>query len=410
MITQKKNTSSLWRNRDFLLLWSGQTVSMIGSGVSELAFPLLILALTHSPAQAGLVGALRTLPYFIFTLPGGVLVDRWDRKWMMIICDAGRALSLFSIPLALALGQLSLLQIGLVAFIEGTLFVFFDLANTASIPQVVAKEHLSAAIAQNQMTFGLTSFLSPPIGTLLYSISRPLPFLADAISYIASVVSLLFIRTPFQQERTVSTRNAYGEMVEGIRWLWHQPLLRLMALLNCGLSGFSWGLPLLLIVILQQYHASATTIGILFALIGIGHLLGSPLAPMVQKRFSYGLAVSVLFWLYPLTTILFTLTPNVIIMGTIFLMLGIVDSIYNVVQFSYRLAMIPDKLQGRANSAFRLISFSTRPLGIGLTGVLIQQIKAVPTLWIIAAALAALALITTLSPHIRKAPPAGMNM
>ena len=248
MIMQKKNTSSLWRNRDFLLLWSGQTVSMIGGGVSELAFPLLILALTHSPAQAGLVGALRTLPYFIFTLPGGVLVDRWNRKRVMIICDTARALSLFTIPLALAVGRLTLLQISLVALIEGTLFVFFDLANTASMPQVVAKEQLSAAVAQNQATFGLTSFISPPLGTLLYSISRPLPFLVDAISYIVSVISLFFIRTPFQQERTVVTRNAYKEIVEGLRWLWHQPLLRTMALLNCGLAGLSWGLPLLVIV------------------------------------------------------------------------------------------------------------------------------------------------------------------
>ena len=83
----------LWHNRDYLLLWSGQTISSIGSGISELAFPLLVLALTHSPAQAGFASALRTLPYFIFTLPGGALIDRWNRKRVMILCDAGRAIS-----------------------------------------------------------------------------------------------------------------------------------------------------------------------------------------------------------------------------------------------------------------------------------------------------------------------------
>jgi MFS family permease len=91
-------SKSLWRNRDYILLLSGQTVSSIGTGVSELAFPLLILALTGSPAQAGFAGALRLLPYVILTLPVGVLVDRWDRKRVMIFCDTGRALSMASIP------------------------------------------------------------------------------------------------------------------------------------------------------------------------------------------------------------------------------------------------------------------------------------------------------------------------
>ena len=96
---------SLWLNRDFMLLWSGQVVSNVGTQVSTLAFPLLILALTGSPAQAGFAGALRALPYLIFSLPAGALIDRWDRKLTMILCDTGRALSLASIPVALAIGH-----------------------------------------------------------------------------------------------------------------------------------------------------------------------------------------------------------------------------------------------------------------------------------------------------------------
>src|SRR6266849_6570247 len=177
------NLRPLWRNRDYLLLWSGQTVSSIGSGVSQLAFPLLVLALTHSPAQAGIAGALRTLPYFIFTLPGGALIDRWNRKWVMILCDAGRALSLGSIPVAFVLGHLTIVQLYIVALLEGTLYVFFDLAETASLPRVVSREQLPAATAQNNVTFGITTLLGPPLGTVLYSVGRFLPFLADAVSY-----------------------------------------------------------------------------------------------------------------------------------------------------------------------------------------------------------------------------------
>lgn len=101
----------LWRNRDYMLLWSGQIVSSVGTRVSQLAFPLLVLALTHSPAQAGLIAALRGLPYALFILPAGAMVDRWNRKRVMILCDAGRAIALGSIPIALLLGHLTILQL-----------------------------------------------------------------------------------------------------------------------------------------------------------------------------------------------------------------------------------------------------------------------------------------------------------
>jgi MFS family permease len=111
-----RRQKALWFNRDYMLLWSGQIVSNIGTQVSQLAFPLFILALT------GFAGALRALPYVIFSLPAGALIDRWDRKRTMIICDAGRALSLASIPVAYALGDLTIIQLYLVSAIEVPLF------------------------------------------------------------------------------------------------------------------------------------------------------------------------------------------------------------------------------------------------------------------------------------------------
>src|SRR5215469_18593601 len=121
-----KRRFALWQNRDYLLLWSGQTVSFVGTQVSGIAFPLLILAITGSPAQAGVASALRSLPYIVFSLPVGALIDRWDRKRVMIICDSGRAVALGSIAVVYALfGTVPLFQLYLVALIEGSLFVFF---------------------------------------------------------------------------------------------------------------------------------------------------------------------------------------------------------------------------------------------------------------------------------------------
>ena len=143
-----KRPVSLWRNRDYMLLWSGQMVSAVGTRVSMLAFPLFVLAITHSPAQAGLIGALRGLPYALFILPAGALIDRWNRKLVMILCDIGRALALGSIPVALFLGHLTIVQLYIVSLVEGTLFTFFGLAETACLPQVVSKEQLPTAAAQ----------------------------------------------------------------------------------------------------------------------------------------------------------------------------------------------------------------------------------------------------------------------
>ncbi len=130
----------LRHNCDFILLRSGQAISVLGSRISLIAFPLLVLSLTGSPGQAGIVGFLNTLPQLLFNLPAGVYVDRWNRKRVMIVCDIGRGIAMGSIPVALALGHLSIAQLYAVAFCEGSFAVFFNLAEGAAVPRVVAKE------------------------------------------------------------------------------------------------------------------------------------------------------------------------------------------------------------------------------------------------------------------------------
>jgi len=180
----------LWRNRDYMLLWSGQIVSSVGGQISQLAFPLLVLALTHSPLQAGLLGALRAIPFTLLTVPAGALVDRWDRKRVMILSDTGRAVALASVPIALALGRLTLPQLYLVTLVEGTLFTFFNSAESACLPRVVPPVQLPAAVAQNQIVDALATMLGPALSGILYGVGRAVPFLVDAISYAASILSL----------------------------------------------------------------------------------------------------------------------------------------------------------------------------------------------------------------------------
>lgn len=396
-------TPSLWRNLDYLLLWSGQLVSSTGSQVSQLAFPLLILALTHSPVQAGLAGALRALPYLIFSLPAGALIDRWDRKRVMILCDIGRALALGSIPLAVALGHLTVTQLYLVAVIEGALFVFFNVAEAACLPRVVTRAQLPAATAQNQASDGITSLVGPALGGSLFALGSLLPFLADALSYTASVISLFFIKARFQEQRIVTTRKLHIEIWEGLSWLWQQPLIRFMAVLTGGFNLIFAGYTLIIIVLAQSMHASASVIGIIFAIGGVGAIVGALVAPYIHRHFSFAQVIIASCWIAAVGLALTLIVPNAILLGIVSLLTFISGPVYNVVQFSYRSALIPDTLQGRVNSVFRLLAFGGQPLGLALTGWLLQNLGVFDTIACCTGGMILFSTLATINTHVRHA-------
>jgi Transmembrane secretion effector len=392
---------SLWRNRDYMLLWSGQALSDIGGAVSELAFPLLVLAVTRSPAQAGFVAALRALPATLFSLFAGVLVDRWNRKWVMIVCDSGRALSLASIPIAYALGHLTIAQLYITAFLEGALLILFDLAKTAAVSQVVTRAQLSTAIAQDELVEGTTELFGPSLSGVLYTLGMMFPFIADAISYLISIVTMLLIRTPFQRERKPARRNVLAEIREGISWVWHQPFILTMSLLmGAGAFVFS-GNVLIIIILVQRQHASAVVIGLIFAVSGIGSILGSLLAPRLEHRLTVGQSILLCRWYLVLTWPLYALAPFPQVFGAIQFGTGLVDPIEDVPYFSHRLKLIPDELRGRVLSACRLFPGTMRPLGLALTGILIQRVGVFPTIWLAWAWLLATTVVVTVMPQIR---------
>lgn len=393
----------LWRNRDYLLLWNGQAISAIGGSVSELAFPLLVLAVSHSPAQAGIAGALRTLPALLFTLTAGALIDRWDRKLVMICCDTGRTLSLASIPIAIMLGHLTIVQLYITAFIEGSLLIFFGLAHSASLGQVVPKEQLAAAMAQEEFTEGTTALFGPSLSGALFSLSQLLPFVADACSYAVSIITLLLIRTPFQQTSTRKRRHLLAEISEGMRWMWRQPVIRTMNLTSIIAALIIPGSPLMVIVLAQQQHASALVIGLIFAAGGVGAILGAMITPLSQRFLTVGQAIIVTRWTSALLWPFYALAPFPIVLGIVDFFIGFVDPIEDVPYFSYRLALIPDELRGRVISACRIFPSVVRPIGIALTGLLLQNVGGMQTALIGWGGLTLVALIFTLDPHTRHA-------
>jgi MFS family permease len=393
---------SLWRNRDYMILWSGQIVSMLGSAVSQLALPLLVLAITNSPAQTGLAALLETLPYVILALPAGALVDRWDRKRVMILADGGRCLAFAAIPAAAATGRLSLTLIYLAVTVHGILMTFFSMAEVAALTQVVSKEHLPAATAQNQAAEELGVLVGPPVGGFLFqSIGQTVPFLVDSVSYLASVLSLLLIRVRFQEERLAVRRHLLAEIGEGIHWLWNHPSIRFLAILT-GTGNFVFsGVVLMVIFLARGMGASPTAIGALYAAAAMGALAGTLVAPWIQRRFRFGHIVLGFVWVQTILFPLLAFAPNLIVMGLIAAGLLSVSPIYNTVQMSYRLGLIPDALQGRVNSVYRLIAFALNPLGAGLAGVLTQWIGAVRGVLLLSSVLAVMAVLSILNRDLR---------
>ncbi|WP_083814945.1 MFS transporter [Ktedonobacter racemifer] len=399
--TNRGGRMALWRNRDFMLLWSGQAFSSLGTTVTQTAYPLLVWDLSHSAALVGLVGGLGTLPYIFLSLIVGALIDRWDRKRLMIVCDTGRAINLASVLVVMWLGRLTVAQICANTLIEGTFYVFFNLAEVSCLPQVVSKEQIPLATSQNEATTGTTVLVGPALGGALYTLSQFVPFLADAISYVISVITLSFIRVPFQGKRQEGQqRKLLAEIHEGLAWLWHQPLIRYIAFLTGGCNFIGAGLLPVLLVLVKQQHGSSLAYGTILTIGGVGAIIGSLLGAPIQKRYRFGPVIICLIWFEALCFPLYAIAPNPLLLGVISACLFVAGPIYNVVQFSYRISLIPDELQGRVNSVFRLLAFGFQPFGFALTGLLIQWFQVVPAILFLSACALLLAILTSVNKHV----------
>lgn len=389
-----------------MLLWSGQLASTLGTAASQVIVPLLILAITNSAEDAGIAGALRFFPYLVFSLPVGALIDRWDRKAVMIRCDIGRALAVATIPIAMAFDALTLWQIYAVSLIEGSLFVFFNIAEVAALPRVVPKEQLPQASALNEAGFGITNIVGPAFGTVIYqAFGRAVPFVSNVLTYAISAIALMRIKAPFHTPREAVEHDLPKEVAEGLRWMWDNPLIRYMAFLTGGLNLIAAASPLIIIVLAKQMGASDGEIGVIFSAAGIGGVAGSLVGGRLQRRFTFGQVIIVVAWLEALCFPLYVVVPSYFLLSAVAGASAFLGPVYNVVQFSYRLSIIPDHLQGRVNSVFRLLAFGFMPVGSALSGVLIERVGAGAAVMVLSGWLFVLAVATTFNRNVREAAP-----
>lgn len=393
----------LRKNRDFVLLQLGQLFSTVGTSASQIAYPLLVLATTHSPAKAGVVGSAAFAPYVLFGLLAGVAADRWNRKHVMIAMDLVRVLAILSIVVALALDRLVFAQIVVAAFLEGTGYVFFNIAEVGALRSVVPARQLPAAAAAEQARMSAVIVAGPPLGGALFGIARSLPFVADAASYTFSIASLLLMRTPFQQERERDTTPMREQIREGIAWLWRHAYLRTSALVFAG-DNFVWqALVLVLVVVGRRHGLSSATIGVLVASIGAVALAGSAVAPRAVKIVSVRTIMLLSQWLHGLFVLYLVWPSPYVLLGGV-LPVAFVEPWMNAAIIGYRTAVTPDRLVGRVSSVARNLALLTMPLGPLAAGLLLGAFSAKTTVLVLALACLGLASFSTLSPAIRDAP------
>jgi predicted MFS family arabinose efflux permease len=394
----------LRRNRDFQLLWVGQAVSAIGTRASAVAYPLLVLALTGSPAKAGIVGFAATIPYLLVQLPAGVLVDRIDRRRAMLACDAGRFAALGGLAVAVWSGHAGLVLITAAALAEGCLSVVFDLAERSAVQLIVPSAQLEAALAQNEARVRGAALAGQPLGGILFGLGRGVPFAADAASYAISLATLAFIRRPLAAAGGGQRRHPLAEMMEGLRWLWRQPFLRATTLLVAGSNGLFQAVILAVIVIARAHGASPATVGLILAGFGGGGLAGALVSARIAARLPAAAIVIGANWVWAALLPVIALVPRPLAIGAAAAGMAFVGPVWNVVIGTLDLRLTPAHMLARVQAVGMTAAFGAIPLGSLVGGVLLDRLGAEATVWTLAAGMLAVAIAATLTPSVRRPP------
>jgi Transmembrane secretion effector len=390
----------LRRNRDFLLYQSGGLLSTFGSGISGIAYPLLTLALTHSAAKTGYVGAVELLPLVLLAAPAGVAADRFDRRLLMIASDAIGATALAVLATAVFMDHAAFWLIVVVAFVDTSAAVVYRSGSSGAMKAVVPQPQLADASSVTMARMSTVRLVAPPVSGALFDLSRGLPFLADAVSYAFSTGALLLMRTPFQEERVPGARTPFRE---GLAYFWSIPFLRTTIGMIAASNLVATGAPIALIILAHRQGLSAAAIGGFVAIQGVALLLGSTMSPLLRRVFPMRAILLSEFWM-ALVYGAFLVYPNVYVLAVcISLHAFWFPNTDSAIQ-AYSYALIPDRLLGRAMAASNTLRAASAPVGPLVAGLLLSHTSPQLTIVALAAPVVVAAALGTASSALRNLP------
>ncbi|MEU9335612.1 MFS transporter [Streptomyces sp. NPDC048290] len=394
-----KGTGVLRANADFRRYWLSTSLSTLGSQLSLLAFPLLVLSIGGSAAQAGVVATCSLVTRTVLRLPAGHLADRLDRRLIMVGCDLVRLVALASIPLVAGLGQLGQAQLLLVAVVEGAASALFAPAATIAVRDVVPERDLTEALSRSQAAVASTSLIGPFLGGWLFTVDPILPFAVDAGSYAVSALLLLRIATRPAPETAGAERD--NRLTAGLRWLTRQRALLAAMFFAAGINVVSAAAQTTMVVSLRQSGAGGTAIGAVMACAGIGALLGAAVAARLIKAIPASRLFLLIGTVWALGLAVFSTTSDPWTIGPVLVVVVFFSPPAGIVVSRAVLVLAPRDLLGRVSTATGLMMAGLASLGPVLAGLFVDSLGS-STTWLALAGTAAVVTVLSAVPLLRE--------
>jgi Transmembrane secretion effector len=367
-----------WRNPAFAVFWSARTISFAGTGITTVVLPVLVYGMTRSPAWVATLGLIEFLPYLVFGLLAGVVADRVNRKKLMVGCDVIAALLLAAVPATAALHLLGLAQVLIVALGIATVYVWFDAANFGTLPALVERAELPVAASLIASSGQVVLLGAPTAGAALLTVMKPPYALGfDAASYLASALLLLTIRRPFARPQHRERLRLRADMGEGLRFLWHQPVIRTMTFaVTCVCLGWGGVFSLLVVYASRALHLAHADVrlGLLYSAGELGGLLAAAAVPVLIKRLPIGPMAAAFLAANAAALMFLAVAPSY---GWALLAFFLDELTYLVVLstgITLRQMLTPDHLQARVNTAGRMLAGAGLPAGAVLGGFLAEAL------------------------------------
>ncbi|MEV4810958.1 MFS transporter [Micromonospora avicenniae] len=382
---------SLWRNRDFMVLWSGRTLSEVGDAVSLLVVPLLaVTVLDASAVEVGVLSATRMVAYLFLSLPAGVWVDRMRKRRVMVACHLARAGLVATVAVGAWTGWVTMAHLWIVALLSSVCTVLYETAHQSFLPAVVPGGQLLDANGKLATTYSVSRIAGYSAGGLVASalgVARTAGI--DALAYLVNAVSLLFIRRSEEPPVAARRPDFRRELAAGLSFVFRHPIMPRLVAASASLNLFSQMIfALAVLYLVRDLHLSEQTVGAVMALTTLGGIAGG----LLSARLARLVGTARIIWIAPLGlgwTVLLVpaaqpgwgpvaYTVGMAGMGALF-------AIYNAAAVSYRQGACPPELLGRMTASVRWVIFGVMPVGALAGGLLGSWLGVRPTLWIAAA-------------------------
>jgi MFS family permease len=357
-------------------LWTSSALSNLADGVMKVALPLVAIRFTDSPTLIAGLSFAFTLPWLVFALTAGALADRFDRRRLMLFANSARAGFLALLTLATVFGAGSIWALYFAAVLIGIAETIYDTSAQSILPQVVGTDALGRAngrLYAAELT--ANQFVGPPLGGLLVAVGAAAAFGAPVVLWVLAIVMLLLLRGSFSTGHTRTTTLRH-DIAEGLRFLWSNTLLRVLAIM-VGIFNFAGNATWTILVLYAVGPASAMKLtdpgyGLLLTASAFGSVAGSLFAERIERRLGRARSLVLTVFGSVLSLAIPTFTADPWIIGAAFLVGGVTISVWNVITVSLRQRITPPHLLGRVNSAYRLVAWGTMPLGAAAGGILAQ--------------------------------------